>query len=459
MGKSKKTKQEAAQPQELQNLPKSSRRDAPMMRVDNICPDPRNSRRLEITPENDPKLLELAESIKQFGDVLEPLVLRLRSEEDIKGDYCPDCHYMLVSGHRRLAAAKLAGLETIHCSVWENLSDRQAFEMQLVENLHRSDLLPTEEADAYKRMSEELGYTYAEIALRVGKSEKHIGRYMKMTGLPNEIKDRMDKGDISITKAQFLCSLPNVVIDDILGCRTYLLGERLAADDMRQSILATYFKKLKGSHIKFDLDKEYTDEDGDNWPACSRCPHKNQMELFAEFADKGDCPFSDCLNAKNYCVEDEERQERKDDDESENEFDSDDGDNRTPSQSSEERELKRELERKIREAVEREQFKWFMEKKIEAGFNPTDVFFGREDMLSPYCPTELLNEAYSQYIGKDENELKQSGTWEEIIKAMVIYEIYDAVNSEDYEEICEWLGCEECPDELLQKARDEAIKK
>ena len=120
MGKRTKKEQQAEQAKD--NMP-ATHRDAPAMRLGNICPDPRNARRLEITPENDPKLLELADSIKQFGDVIEPIVVRLRPEDSLQGDYYPECHYMLISGHRRLVAAKLVGLETIHCSVWENVSD------------------------------------------------------------------------------------------------------------------------------------------------------------------------------------------------------------------------------------------------------------------------------------------------------------------------------------------------
>ena len=107
--RSKKEQQaEQAEEQAKDSLP-ATHRDAPAMRLGNICPDPRNARRLEITPENDPKLLELADGIKQFGDVIEPIVVRLRPEDSLQGDYYPECHYMLISGHRRLAAAKLAG--------------------------------------------------------------------------------------------------------------------------------------------------------------------------------------------------------------------------------------------------------------------------------------------------------------------------------------------------------------
>ena len=124
MGKKTKKEQQAEQAEEFaKDSPPPTHRDAPRVKLGNICPDPRNARRLEITPENDPKLLELADSIKQFGGVIEPIVVRLRPEESLQGDYYPECRYMLISGHRRLAAAKLAGLETIHCSVWENVSD------------------------------------------------------------------------------------------------------------------------------------------------------------------------------------------------------------------------------------------------------------------------------------------------------------------------------------------------
>jgi len=303
MGKRTKKETLAEQAKEFaENHPQATHRDAPAMRLGNICPDPRNPRKLEITPENDPKLLELADSIRQFGDVIEPIVVRLRPEASMQGDWHPECHYMLISGHRRLAAAKLAGLETIHCSAWENVSDNQAFEMQLVENLHRADLLPMEEANAYKRMKEELGYNYSEIALRVGKSEKHIGRYIKMLSLPDEISQKIDGGEISISKAQYLCSLPDAVIKDILDHNSYWLREDISSEQMRRNILAYYMKEL-GKKIPFDLKKEYAGDEGETWPACTKCPHKNQLTMFEEFAKDGRCPYAPCFRAKQYIAE------------------------------------------------------------------------------------------------------------------------------------------------------------
>ncbi|MDR3001104.1 MAG: ParB/RepB/Spo0J family partition protein [Fibromonadaceae bacterium] len=416
------------------------------MRVENICPDPRNSRRLEITPENDPKLQELADSIKQFGDVIEPLVVRLRSEEDINGDYHNGCHYMLVSGHRRLAAAKLVGLETIHCSVWENLSDAQAFEMQLVENLHRSDLTPIEEADAYKRMSEELGYTYAEIALRVGKSEKHIGRYMKLLTLPEEILHRIDTGDLTLGKALVLCSLSEKILNEILGARySYLLTNNFNLKEFKENILRAFILKLSDKEIHFNLKEKYTEADGTEWPACNKCPHKKQMNLFEEFDKDEQCPYAPCFRAKQGLAESPE----DDGDENDNE-------DETETETEKEARLKEEMEKKIRVAVEKAKVKWYVEKKIEIGFSPQDILFGDNNSLIDGYSYQYLDELYTQYIGKTADELKQNGTYEEIVKAMVIYDICNNVDYNE-DEVAEQLSCEQCPDDVLQAARDEAM--
>lgn len=414
------------------------------MPLGDICPDLRNSRRYEITPENDPKLLELADSIKQFGNVIEPIVVRLRSEEDIEGGYCPECRYMLISGHRRLAAAKLAGLSTIHCSVWENLTDKEAFEMQLVENLHRLDLLPSEEATAYKRMKEELGYPLAEIALRVGKSEKHVGRYLKLLTLPDGLVLKIDQGDLSIAKALHLCSLPEVVLKDIIENRPSLLRADVNAIEMKERIISMYMNVLS-SDILFDKKIKYTSSDGTVWPACSKCPHKNQKLLFDEFEQPNACPYSPCFTAKQQLAMAAQESDDEEEEQEEAHEDSEDGE----SESYTHKPAKWETEQKIRQAVADAKAGWYLDKLMEKGIAAVDVFPLDSDFLDN-------NLFIQQHIGKEISELKQSGTYEEILKAKVISEL---VNEADYneDEVVEWLHCEQCPEEVLQAARHKAM--
>jgi len=425
------------------------------MRLGNICPDPRNSRRLEITPENDPKLLELADSIKQFGDVIEPIVVRLRPEESQQGDYYPECHYMLISGHRRLAAAKIAGLETIHCSVWENVSDNRAFEMQLIENLHRADLSYIEEANAYRRMKDELGYNYSEIALRVGKSEKHIGRYIKLLSLPDEILQMIDDGRAKLGNALFLCSLSEKVIEDITnGWRKGWLNYKL--EDFKRLIFQAFIVELSGTHIKFDLQEKYTDEEGREWPACSKCPHKKQMALFDEFDNKGQCPYAPCFEAKEEIAEREHGEELEggeDDDGNE-----DDNEVAAKKESAKER-RERELSEKIVNAIEREKVCYYMEQKMAKGFSIDDLEnFLHLDLDFDNDLSFPIDDLFIQHLGKDRAAIKESNDHELIMKALIINDVIDKTRySYGEDTIVRLLECERCPDERLENARKLAM--
>ena len=430
------------------------------MRLGNICPDPRNARRLEITPENDPKLLELADSIKQFGDVIEPIVVRLRPEESLQGDYYPECHYMLISGHRRLAAAKLAGLETIHCSMWENVSDNQAFEMQLIENLHRADLSYIEEAEAYKRMKEELGYNYGEIALRVGKSEKHIGRYIKLLTLPDEILQKIDKGDLTLSKALFLCSLNEKIIKDIIEFRRYLLNPNYKLEEFKKEILRCFIVELEGAHIKFNLKEKYTDENFNEWPACTKCPHKKQMNLFDEFDKDGQCPYAPCFEAKEEIAEREhgEEQEGEEEDSEDDEDRSEESRSLTPKKRTamiRQQEAEEELEEKIREAVDREKMRYYIEWKIDKGFSASDMFL-------PFADLDTLKSDYDdlimEYLNMDAASIEKSDDYELVVKGWIISKIIEKADySYGEDELVESFGCDKCPDERLENARKLAM--
>ncbi|HOA71348.1 MAG: ParB/RepB/Spo0J family partition protein [Bacillota bacterium] len=138
---------------------------------------------------------ELAASMKEHG-VIQPLIVR----RDGPG-------YQLVAGERRLRAAIKAGLDKIPVVV-KSLSDREAMELSLVENLQREDLGPIEEAEAYKRLSEEFGLTQEQIAQRVGKSRSDVANTMRLLRLEPEIKQLINEGKISGGHGRALVGLP-----------------------------------------------------------------------------------------------------------------------------------------------------------------------------------------------------------------------------------------------------------
>jgi len=133
---------------------------------------------------DDEKIQELAASMMEHG-VIQPLIVRREGAV-----------YQLVAGERRLRAALQAGLDKIPVVV-RSLSDREAMEISLVENLQREDLGPLEEAEAYKRLSEEFGLTQEDISQRVGKSRSDVANTLRLLRLEPEVKQLINQGRIS----------------------------------------------------------------------------------------------------------------------------------------------------------------------------------------------------------------------------------------------------------------------
>jgi ParB family chromosome partitioning protein len=155
------------------------------------------------------ELTELAESVRIHG-VIQPVLLR-----PTEGGY------QLIAGERRVRAARLAGLDSIPAVV-KALSDREAIEMALVENLQRSDLNPLEESQAYSRLIEEFQWTQEEIVVRVGKSRSHIANYLRLLQLEPGIQILVADQSISVAHAKALLSVE--------GARRGLLADRCARE-------------------------------------------------------------------------------------------------------------------------------------------------------------------------------------------------------------------------------------
>lgn len=130
-------------------------------------------------------LTELTESIRQRG-VLEPLLVRKVG---------PD-RYQLVAGERRFHAAIAAGLTEVPC-VEMDLSDQEALEVALVENLQRRDLNPFEEAEGYRTLVEKYGYTHEMVARAVGKSRTSITETLTLLNIPPALRDLCRHADIT----------------------------------------------------------------------------------------------------------------------------------------------------------------------------------------------------------------------------------------------------------------------
>jgi ParB family transcriptional regulator, chromosome partitioning protein len=147
---------------------------------------PRSNFRLE-------QLQELADSIAHNG-IMQPILARPLDNEG---------NYEIVAGERRWRAAKLADLQTIPVIVRE-LPDKLALELAIVENIQRADLSPVEEAAGYQRLIDEFDYTQEELAETVGKSRSHIANLLRLLNLPDELKDMLDTGELSMGHARAL---------------------------------------------------------------------------------------------------------------------------------------------------------------------------------------------------------------------------------------------------------------
>ena len=141
------------------------------------------------------ELTELANSIRSHG-VLQPILVR-----PIAGG-----RYEIVAGERRWRAAQRAGLHSIPAVVRE-LDEVEVLEIAIVENVQRTDLNPIEEAQAYRRLTDELGLSQEAIAAGVGKDRATIANYMRLLKLPQEVRNDLAAGALSMGHARALITL------------------------------------------------------------------------------------------------------------------------------------------------------------------------------------------------------------------------------------------------------------
>ncbi len=146
---------------------------------------------------DDEKLQELAASIKEQG-VIQPIIVHKSGGG-----------YQLIAGERRWRAARLAGLKTIPALVKE-ATKRELLEMALIENIQREDLNPLEAAEAYKRLQDEFNLTQEDLAKRVGKERSTITNFLRILGLPKEVKHDLVTGALSMGHAKAILSLERV---------------------------------------------------------------------------------------------------------------------------------------------------------------------------------------------------------------------------------------------------------
>src|SRR6266481_3100384 len=136
----------------------------------------------------------LAQSIREKG-ILQPLLVRAFAAEE--------ADFELVAGERRWRAAQRLGLHEVPVII-RRITDSEALEIALVENLQREDLSPLEEAEAYSRLMGEFDRTQASLADAVGKSRSHVANTMRLLSLPAPVRRQLDAGELSAGHARAL---------------------------------------------------------------------------------------------------------------------------------------------------------------------------------------------------------------------------------------------------------------
>ncbi|MEV0793150.1 ParB/RepB/Spo0J family partition protein [Kribbella sp. NPDC050459] len=197
---------QGAQEPELAAVPGASFAE---IEVDKITPNPKQPR----TVFDEDAMEELVHSVKEIG-LLQPIVVR-RLEDDT---------YELVMGERRWRATQAAGLTTIPAIVRET-SDDAMLRDALLENLHRSQLNPLEEAAAYQQMLDDFGCTQEVLATRIGRSRPQISNTLRLLKLPASVQRRVAAGVLSAGHARALLGLPS-------GDAIERLAQRIVAEGL-----------------------------------------------------------------------------------------------------------------------------------------------------------------------------------------------------------------------------------
>jgi len=232
---------------------------------------------------NQGKLQELADNVKKLG-VLEPVLVRRGEGND----------FVLIAGARRLSAAKLAGLSSIPARVM-NVDENQAAEIQALENLHREDLGPVDEARAFKALLDLGSHTVESLAERMDKSVSYIYRSLKLLELPDAGLKALGEGVMTAGHAHQILRAPEKEAERLVKFATTKfawLNRYPTVDELKREIEKTIERDLDTA--VFPKDTEFS-----GVPACTGCPYNtgNQNALF-DGAVEGKCTNPGCFSTK-----------------------------------------------------------------------------------------------------------------------------------------------------------------
>ena len=198
--------------EEVAGVPGAQLREVP---VGDVVPNPKQPRQVF----DDEALEELTHSVREFG-LLQPIVVREAA----------DGQYELIMGERRLRASRAAGLETVPAIVRDTTDDAMLRDA-LLENIHRVQLNPLEEAAAYQQLLEEFGATHEELASKIGRSRSQVTNTIRLMKLPVKVQTRVAAGVISAGHARALLGLPDADAQDALATRIVAEGMSVRATE------------------------------------------------------------------------------------------------------------------------------------------------------------------------------------------------------------------------------------
>ena len=184
---------------------------------------------------NEDALLELADSIKQYG-VIQPLIVQKKAD-----------HYEIIAGERRWRAAKMAGIKEIPVII-KDYSDQQVMEISLIENIQREDLNPIEEAMAYKNLMEEFHLKQDEIAEKVSKSRTAVTNSMRLLKLDKRVQQMMIDDMISAGHARTLITIEDP--DAQYNIATKIFDEKLSVRETEKLVKLLQKPEVKKEKVE-----------------------------------------------------------------------------------------------------------------------------------------------------------------------------------------------------------------
>lgn len=188
------------------------------------------------------ELNDLAESIKEKG-VLVPIILRSVQNKSYL--------YEIVAGERRYRAAQRAGLSEIPALV-KTLSDKNAMEIALIENVQRENLNPIEEAEGFKNLMEKCQYSLEDVSRLIGKSVSYIRNLMRINSLPESVKNLIKEGKISASHARTIA-----VSDNPEQLAHDIINNNLSVAETQKHVKNTTRSKTSRNFVKNTLDAQY----------------------------------------------------------------------------------------------------------------------------------------------------------------------------------------------------------